>query len=126
MTAAKFVEKYDLYRPEDHRAAEHAIDTINREGIEVVRVVWPDQHGLLRGKALTVPAFLAAMKAGNEITMAPFFFDTANAIVFNPFSPDGGFDFDGLGGSPPRRRPWSSATSTCPMASRSRSHRAPS
>ncbi len=71
MTAAKFVEKYDLYRPEDHRAAEHAIDTINREGIEVVRVVWPDQHGLLRGKALTVPAFLAAMKAGNEITMAP-------------------------------------------------------
>ncbi|MCR5978042.1 glutamine synthetase [Gordonia jinghuaiqii] len=100
MTAAKFVEKYDLYRPEDHRAAEHAIDTINREGIEVVRVVWPDQHGLLRGKALTVPAFLAAMKAGNEITMAPFFFDTANAIVFNPFSPDGGFSFDGLGGSP--------------------------
>ena len=32
--------------------------------------------------------------------MAPFFFDPANAIVFNPFTPDGGFAIDGFGGSP--------------------------
>ncbi|MGW0037590.1 glutamine synthetase family protein [Gordonia sp. NPDC003376] len=98
--SAKFIEKYGLYGPEEHRAAERTIETISREGIELVRLVWPDQHGLLRGKALTVPAYLAALEAGNEITMAPFFFDTANAIVLNPFSPDGGFTIDGLGGSP--------------------------
>ena len=32
--------------------------------------------------------------------MAPFFFDTANAIVFNPFSVGGGFDIPELSGSP--------------------------
>ncbi|MCR5980406.1 glutamine synthetase [Gordonia jinghuaiqii] len=100
MPTAKFVEKYDLYGAEDHRDAERALETINREGIEIVRVVWPDQHGLLRGKALTVPAFKAALASGNDITMAPFFFDTANAIVMNPFTPDGGFTIEGLGGSP--------------------------
>lgn len=96
----KFVEKYDLYRSEEHRAAERALETSHREGIEIVRLVWPDQHGQLRGKALTAQAFAGSLEAGNEITMAPFFFDTANAIVLNPFTPDGGFTIDGLGGSP--------------------------
>ncbi|MFM9262206.1 glutamine synthetase family protein [Rhodococcus sp. 5A-K4] len=100
MSTAKFVEKQGLYGPAEKRAAERAIDTIQREGIEVVRVAWPDQHGLLRGKALTVPAFISALESGNAITMAPFFFDTANSIVFDPFTADGGFSIDGLGGSP--------------------------
>lgn len=96
----KFVEKYGLYTADEHKTAQQSIETIKRENIEIVRLVWPDQHGLLRGKALSRDAYLAALETGSEITMAPFFFDPANAIVFNPFTPDGGFAFDGLGGSP--------------------------
>ena len=98
--SAKFIEKHGLYTADQAAAAERSLTTIEQQGIEIVRLVWPDQHGLLRGKALTTDAYRAALAAGNEITMAPFFFDPANAIVFNPFTPDGGFSVDGLGGSP--------------------------
>jgi glutamine synthetase len=99
-TSARFVEKYGLHSAEQLRAAQQSLQTITEQGIEIVRLVWPDQHGLLRGKALTAASYAAALTAGAEITMAPFFFDPANAIVLNPFSPDGGFAIDGLGGSP--------------------------
>lgn len=99
-TSTRFVEQYGLYSSEQQRAAKRSLETILEHGIEIVRLVWPDQHGLLRGKALTTDAYIGALETGNEITMAPFFFDPANAIVFNPFSPDGGFAIDGLGGSP--------------------------
>jgi len=98
--SAKFIEQHGLYTADQAIAAEQSLKTIEQQGIEIVRLVWPDQHGLLRGKALTTDAYRAALAAGNEITMAPFFFDPANAIVFNPFTPDGGFTVDGLGGSP--------------------------
>ncbi len=105
MYPTKFVEKYDLYRSEEHRAAERALETIHREGgIEIIRLVWPDQHGQLRGKALTAPAFANALDAGNDITMAPFFFDTADAIVLNPFTPRRRIHHRGSGGQPPTSR----------------------
>lgn len=99
-STAAFIERFDLYTPEQAEAAERSKKLIEQHGIELVRIAWPDQHGLLRGKALTKAAYFSALKAGNEITMAPFFFDPANAIVLNPFSPDGGFEVEGLGGSP--------------------------
>jgi glutamine synthetase len=43
---------------------------------------------------------VTALINGMEITMAPFFFDTASAIVFNPFVPGGGFGIPELSGSP--------------------------
>jgi glutamine synthetase len=96
----KFVSKYSVHSADQLAAAERSIEILNSEGIEAVRLVWPDQHGLLRGKSLTKASYLAALESGIEITMAPFFFDPANAIVFNPFTPDGGFSIAGLGGSP--------------------------
>lgn len=99
-TTGKFIERHDLYTPEKASAAERSKELVERHGIELVRLVWPDQHGLLRGKALTTAAYFGALESGNEITMAPFFFDPANAIVLNPFSVDGGFELEGLGGSP--------------------------
>lgn len=99
-TTTRFVEQHGLHTPEQQAAAQQSLEVIERQGIEMVRVVWPDQYGLLRGKALSAKAYAGALETGNEITMAPFFFDCANAIVLNPFSPDGGFAIDGLGGSP--------------------------
>ncbi|WP_433502814.1 glutamine synthetase family protein [Pseudonocardia halophobica] len=99
-TTGSFIERHGLYGPEKFEAAERTKKLVEQHDVEFVRVVWPDQHGLLRGKALTRAAYISALKAGNEITMAPFFFDTANAIVLNPFSADGGFAVEGLGGSP--------------------------
>lgn len=98
--STKFIERHGLHTAEQTDAAARSLEQLERDGIEIVRLVWPDQHGLLRGKALSAAAYRAALESGSEITMAPFFFDPANAIVFNPFTPDGGFTIDGLGGSP--------------------------
>lgn len=95
-----FVSRHGLHTPEQEAAAERSRAALESAGIEMVRLVWPDQHGLPRGKALTREAYLGALRNGMEITMAPFFFDTANAIVFNPFTPGGGFGVPELSGSP--------------------------
>jgi glutamine synthetase len=96
----KFIERHGLYSPAQAEAARRSKNEIEQHGIELIRLVWPDQYGLIRGKSLTRRAFFSALDAGNEITMAPFFFDTASAIVLNPFTPDGGFAIEGMGGSP--------------------------
>ncbi len=99
-THAPFIERHHLYTPEAKAQAAESLARIGELDIEVIRLAWPDQHGLLRGKSMSRDGYASALANGVEITMAPFFFDTANAIVFNPFSPDGGFDLPGLQGSP--------------------------
>ncbi|OBC01765.1 glutamine synthetase [Mycobacterium sp. 852013-50091_SCH5140682] len=100
MTTSKFIERHGLYTAADLDAAAKSKELADQHGVEIVRIVWPDQYGLLRGKALTKDAYFASLESGNEITMAPFYFDTASTIVLDPFSADGGFALEGLGGSP--------------------------
>ncbi|WP_433598327.1 glutamine synthetase family protein [Nocardia sp. CA-135953] len=93
-----FVERYGLHNDHQRAAAARSHETMKQHDIEVVRLIWPDQHGLIRGKALTVDGYLAALRSGAEATIAPFFFDTANTIAINPFTPDGGIGDPELAG----------------------------
>lgn len=96
----KFIELHGLWSDAQKAAAAEVLQQIEKAGLQMVRLSWPDQYGLLRGKMLSVAALRSAFASGSEITMAPFFFDTASAIVFNPFSADGGFGSAELAGSP--------------------------
>ncbi len=96
----KFIEQHGLWTDDQREAAQRVLERIESEGIQMVRLSWPDQYGLLRGKMLSVAALKSAFASGSEITMAPFFFDTASAIVFNPFEAGGGFGNPELSGSP--------------------------
>ncbi|MQA82980.1 MAG: glutamine synthetase [Streptosporangiales bacterium] len=100
MSTAAFVGRHGLLSEEQLAAAEDTKKQIAENEIEMVRLAWPDQHGLIRGKTVSTDSYRTALESGIEITMAPFFFDTANAIVFNPFMPGGGFDMPELSGSP--------------------------
>ena len=95
-----FIARHDLWSADQRSAAADLHKMVRATEIDFVRVCWPDQHGVLRGKALTRETFLNSLVDGSEATMAPFFFDTANAIVFNPFVTGGGFDDPALSGSP--------------------------
>lgn len=95
-----FIEKHNLWTNEQKKAAEKVLAEIDALGLEVIRLSWADQYGLLRGKSLTVAAIKAAFREGSEITMAPFFFDLVSSIVFNPFVSGGGFGIKELSGSP--------------------------
>ncbi|MAL02470.1 MAG: glutamine synthetase [Alcaligenaceae bacterium] len=97
---AGFIERIGLSTTEYRDAAQNVLRQIEQADIRMIRLSWPDQYGLLRGKMLSVAALKSAFSSGSEITMAPFFFDTASAIVFNPFQAGGGFDDSELSGSP--------------------------
>ncbi|MFC5771859.1 glutamine synthetase family protein [Thauera sinica] len=96
----RFIEQHNLWTDAQRAAAREVLERIEKEGIQMVRLSWSDQYGLLRGKMLSVSALKSAFASGSEITMAPFFFDTASAIVFNPFEAGGGFGSSELAGSP--------------------------
>lgn len=100
MAAHGFAARHGLWTSAQQEAADRLGSEITNLGLEAIRLSWSDQHGILRGKSYSADAFVGALRGGAEITMAPFFFDTANAIVFNPFSVGGGFDIPELSGSP--------------------------
>lgn len=96
----KFIERHNLWTSEQRTAATEVLARIESEGLEIIRLSYADQHGLLRGKSLSVAAIKSAFAAGSEITMAPFFHDTGGAVAFNPFTPGGGFNDRRLQGAP--------------------------
>ena len=66
-----FMDDHGLWSDDQRAQAAEIRSQIEAEGLEAVRVSWPDQHGLLRGKSLSIPAFEAALRNGSEISMAP-------------------------------------------------------
>ncbi len=81
----KFIDKHRLWSDEQRSAAKAVLARIEKEGLEIIRLSWPDQYGILRGKSLTVSALKSAFESGSEITNGPFLFDTANGFFENPF-----------------------------------------
>jgi len=58
----------------------------------------PDQHGIVRGKTLAARLFPQALSNGIDFPVAPWIFDTANAIVLIPSSKAGGFGMEEMTG----------------------------
>jgi glutamine synthetase len=94
------IERLSLWSPEQKDAARRVLRLIEEQGLEVVRVAFPDQHGLLRGKALMAAETAGAFADGVSITSSLFAKDTANRTVFPVWSAGGGFGlaaFEGAG-----------------------------
>ena len=110
-------------------AAAAIIDTMARDGIETLRVLFADQHGILRGKTLAARAVVSAFRSGVGIPSTLLLKDTAHRTVFDVWSADGGAAGLALGGGDVvmvpdpatfRRLPWSphSALVLCDLADR--------
>ena len=89
-TARSFVERHGLWSDEQFEAAARADKWIEEQGLEVVRLSFPDQHGILRGKTV-VASEAAAMRNGCSITTTLLAKDTAHKTAFPVFTPGGGF-----------------------------------
>jgi glutamine synthetase len=95
-----FVERYALWSPEQKEAAARVQRLVEDQGLEVVRVAFPDQHGLLRGKTLVAGEIAGAFGTGVSITSSLFAKDTSNKTVFPVWRAGGGFGlaaFEGAG-----------------------------
>ena len=95
-----FVEQHSLWTGNDLAQAKNVIDQIKENEIEVVRLSYPDQHGILRGKTIMATEVPQAMRNGSTATTALLAKDTSHTTVFPVFSPGGGFgipEMEGVG-----------------------------
>jgi glutamine synthetase len=95
-----FAERFALHSPEQKEAAGRVLRLVEEQGLEAVRIAFPDQHGLLRGKALMAGETAGAFANGVGIASSVFAKDTASRTVFPVWGPGGGFGlpaFEGAG-----------------------------
>jgi glutamine synthetase len=94
-----FIERHGLWSDEQRRAAAEVMRRIEAEGIELVRLSFPDLHGILRGKALLTAAMPSALADGCAVTSTLLLKDTSHKTVAPVFSPGAGMGLTRLQGA---------------------------
>ena len=98
-TARSFVERHGLWSDEQFAAAADVDRSIEQNALEVVRLSFADQHGILRGKTVMAGEAALAMRNGCSITTTLLAKDTAHKTVFPVFTPGGGFGMPEMEGA---------------------------
>ena len=86
-----FVERHGLWSTEQKEAASRLRKIVEEQKLEVIRLSFPDQHGILRGKTLVASEALASLESGCSITTTMLAKDTSHRTVFPVFTSGGGF-----------------------------------
>jgi glutamine synthetase len=100
MATQGFIERHALWTKEQSGQALELKRRLEREKLQFVRLAWADPHGASRAKAVTMPAFLAALSNGYNINVATTTLDSANARTFSSFTRGGGMGLEEMTGSP--------------------------
>src|SRR6266446_3811685 len=95
-----FIERHGLWTDQERRQAEELKLRVQKEKLQFVRLAWADPHGASRAKAVTVPAFIAALATGYNINVATTTLDSANARIFSSSTRGGGMGLAEMTGSP--------------------------
>jgi glutamine synthetase len=94
-----FVERHGLWSDEQFAAAATAEKLIEEHQLEVVRLSFADQHGILRGKTVMAQDAPRVMRNGCSMTSTLLAKDTAHKTVFPVFTPGGGFGMPEMEGA---------------------------
>src|SRR2546423_5183156 len=97
--ALSFVERHGLWSDEQKEAASRLRRIVEEKNLEVVRLSFPDQHGILRGKTLVASEALAALESCCSITTTMLAKDTSHRTVFPVFTSGGGFGMKEMEGA---------------------------
>uniref|UniRef100_UPI001BDD7DC4 glutamine synthetase family protein n=1 Tax=Pseudonocardia lacus TaxID=2835865 RepID=UPI001BDD7DC4 len=95
-----FVDRHGLWSDEQFAAAAQLRRVVDELGLEMVRVCFTDQHGVLRGKTLTRAALPGALRSGITAPSSLLLKDTAGRTtypVFEALALDGHTGFAGAG-----------------------------
>jgi hypothetical protein len=90
MGRMSFIEHHGLWTDAQRHAAAELRQRIEKGAIELVRLSFPDLHGILRGKALLPSALAGVLSDGCAITSSLLFKDTSHRTVVPVFSPGAG------------------------------------
>lgn len=115
-----FIADHALWSDDQQRLAREVLARIAAEGIETIRLVFADLHGITRGKTLLAGSLAGAFADGCAITSTLLLKDTAHRTVVPVFTPGAGIgDTDLQGGGDVimvpdpatfRVLPWATAT----------------
>ena len=94
-----FVERHELWSDEQKEAARRLARIAEERELEVIRLAFPDQHGILRGKTLVAADALATLQGGCSITTTMLAKDTSHRTVFPVFTSGGGFGMKEMEGA---------------------------
>lgn len=91
MGRSRFVERHGLWGAEQSEAAARATALIEENALEVVRLSFADQHGILRGKSILADQLPLVLRDGCTVTTTLLAKDTAHRTVYPVFTAGGGF-----------------------------------
>jgi glutamine synthetase len=97
--ALSFVARHALWSDEQKEAARRLSRIVEERNLEVIRLSFPDQHGLLRGKTLVASEALASLESGCSITTTMLAKDSSHRTVFPVFTAGGGFGMKEMEGA---------------------------
>lgn len=95
MSANTFAERHGLWSEDQQRLAEEISTRIKSEGLESIRLSFPDQHGLLRGKTLMANAIVDKLGDGCALTTTLLLKDTSHRTVFPVWESSGRTELTG-------------------------------
>lgn len=84
------VARYGLHTEDQARTGRDVMARVAEDGIEQIRLAFPDQHGVLRGKAVAAAALPGALADGVGITATLLLKDTSHRTVVPVFAAGGG------------------------------------
>jgi glutamine synthetase len=93
-----FVERHGLWTSAQIEAAANVDRWLEERGLDVVRLSFADQHGILRGKTIVAGEASRAMRNGVTMTTTLLAKDTSHKTVFPVFTAGGGFDMPEMQG----------------------------
>ncbi|MEC8288418.1 MAG: glutamine synthetase, partial [Pseudomonadota bacterium] len=82
MGRTDFISANNLWSDRDFSEAERVVRLIKDNGLEVIRLSYPDQHGILRGKTIMAGEIEQALRNGCAITTTLLAKDTSHTTVF--------------------------------------------
>lgn len=94
-----FVARHALWSDEQTDAAQRMRCLVEEKNLEVIRLAFPDQHGILRGKTIIGSEAIASLESGCSITTTMLAKDTSHRTVFPVFTPGGGFGMKEMEGA---------------------------
>ncbi len=94
-----FVARHALWSNEQKDAAARMRRVVEEKNLEVIRLAFPDQHGILRGKTIIASEAIASLESGCSITTTMLAKDTSHRTVFPVFTSGGGFGMKEMEGA---------------------------
>jgi len=94
-----FVARHALWSDEQKDAAARMRRIVEEKNLEVIRLAFPDQHGILRGKTIIASEAIASLESGCSITTTMLAKDTSHRTVFPVFTSGGGFGMKEMEGA---------------------------